>query len=244
IATKWAENLVEAIDASRTTTLTRFLYALGITHVGESTAKALSVWFGRIELIRHLPWPVLKAVPDIGGEVARAIDHFFQQPGNQGVIEALLERGVRLGDEHAPIGKLHAALASDQLLAAMEIPKLTEKRSTQVVAALGSLDSIAGAKRAEWIEAGIPAEIADAALAWLQSKDGAALFARCVTARDAVLAQAEKITTKAGPLEGQSVVLTGTLASLTRDEAKAKLEALGAKVAGSVSKKTSFVVAG
>src|SRR5262249_20604115 len=103
---------------------------------------------------------------------------------------------------------------------------------------------IAGAKRAEWIEAGIPAEIADAALAWLQSKDGAALFARCVTARDAVLAQAEKITTKAGPLEGQSVVLTGTLASLTRDEAKAELEALGAKVASSVSKKTSFVVAG
>jgi DNA ligase (NAD+) len=57
-------------------------------------------------------------------------------------------------------------------------------------------------------------------------------------------AQADKGAAQAGPLDGQSVVLTGTLASLTRDEAKAKLEALGAKVAGSVSKKTSFVVAG
>ena len=60
----------------------------------------------------------------------------------------------------------------------------------------------------------------------------------------AVLSRADKNLASAGPLEGKSVVLTGTLASLTRDEAKAKLEALGAKVAGSVSKKTSFVVAG
>ena len=90
VATKWAENLIEGIDRSRRTTLARFLYALGITHVGESTAKALAVWFGEIELIRHLPWPVLKAVPDIGGEVARAIDHFFAQEGNQRVIDDLL----------------------------------------------------------------------------------------------------------------------------------------------------------
>ena len=60
-------------------------------HVGESTAKALAAWFGEIELIRHLPWPMLKLVPDIGGEVARAIDAFFQQEGNQRVIDDLLE---------------------------------------------------------------------------------------------------------------------------------------------------------
>ncbi len=82
---------------SRKTTLDRFLYALGIQHVGESTAKALSTWFGDIALIRHLPWPILKLVPDIGGEVARAIDAFFQQEGNQRVIDDLLKRGV---DDH------------------------------------------------------------------------------------------------------------------------------------------------
>ena len=59
-----------------------------------------------------------------------------------------------------------------------------------------------------------------------------------------MLARAERGASSGGPLDGQSIVLTGTLASLTRDEAKARLEALGAKVAGSVSKKTSFVVAG
>src|SRR5690606_10301690 len=58
IATRWAENLIEAIDRSRATTLERFLYALGIQHVGESTAKALASWFGDLELIRRLPWPM------------------------------------------------------------------------------------------------------------------------------------------------------------------------------------------
>ncbi|MEG3194288.1 helix-hairpin-helix domain-containing protein, partial [Lysobacter sp. D1-1-M9] len=89
IATRWAENLIEAIDRSRATTLERFLYALGIQHVGESTAKALASWFGDLDLIRRLPWPMFKRVPDIGGEVARAIGHFLDQPGNQQVIDDL-----------------------------------------------------------------------------------------------------------------------------------------------------------
>ncbi len=114
VATKWAENLIKAIEASRSTTLARFLYALGITHVGESTAKALAVWFGELALIRHLPWPLLKLVPDIGGEVARAIDAFFEQQGNQQVIDDLLARGVEIGDAHAPSPKLRACARSRQ----------------------------------------------------------------------------------------------------------------------------------
>jgi DNA ligase (NAD+) len=244
IATKWAENLIEGIDRSRRTTLARFLYALGITHVGESTAKALATWFGDIQLIRHLPWPVLKAVPDIGGEVARAIDHFFAQQGNQDVIDALLKRGVVIEDAHAPMGKLHAALAAEQVLAAMEIPKLTAKRSAQVVAALGALEAVGKSSSSQWEDAGVPEDVTEAALGWLQGPEGKELLKRCISAAHSVLAKAEQGAAKAGALEGQSVVLTGTLATLTRDEAKEKLEALGAKVAGSVSKKTSFVVAG
>src|SRR5690606_29335793 len=106
VATKWAENLVEAIDRSRATTLERFLYALGITHVGESTAKALAAWFGDLALVRHLPWPLFRRVPDIGGEVARAIGHFLDQPGNQQAIDDLLARGVVIGDAHPPSPKL------------------------------------------------------------------------------------------------------------------------------------------
>src|SRR3546814_20154725 len=87
VATRWAENLIEAIANSRETTLERFLYALGIEHVGESTAKALAAWFGDLALIRHLPWPVLQMVPDTGDEVARAIDALLWQPGDRkGVV--------------------------------------------------------------------------------------------------------------------------------------------------------------
>src|SRR3546814_13450605 len=61
VATKWAENLIAATDRSRKTTLARFLYALGIQHVGESTAKALAQWFGSLEPIRHTPWPLFRS---------------------------------------------------------------------------------------------------------------------------------------------------------------------------------------
>ena len=244
VATKWAENLIEAIEHSRRTTLTRFLYALGITHVGESTAKVLATWFGDIALIRQLPWPVLKAVPDVGGEVARAIDHFFQQEGNQHVIDALFAGGVRIGDTHAPSAKLHVALTPELLLGYMEIPKVTAKRGEQIVAAFGTLEAIAKAASKQWTDSGVPADVAESVQAWLGDKECRALFTRCVDATRTLLHKADESTAATGPLDGQTVVLTGTLATLTRDEAKAQLESLGAKVAGSVSKKTSFVVAG
>ena len=244
VATKWAENLIEGIEHSRKTTLTRFLYSLGITHVGESTAKALASWFGDIELIRHLPWPILKAVPDIGGEVARAIDHFFMQDGNQRVIDQLLAGGVKIGDTHAPNGKLRGELKSGHVLANMEIPKVTEKRSEQIAAAFDSLEAVLKASAKQWAESGVPTDVAESFAAWLGDPEHRALFRRSVDAMHRVLGKAGKSASAEGPLEGQTVVLTGTLAALTRDEAKEKLETLGAKVSGSVSNKTSFVVAG
>ncbi|HKE46958.1 MAG TPA: NAD-dependent DNA ligase LigA, partial [Rhodanobacteraceae bacterium] len=245
VATKWAENLIEAIDASRKTTLDRFLYALGIQHVGESTAKALSAWFGDVGLIRHLPWPMLKLVPDIGGEVARAIDAFFQQEGNQRVIDDLLKRGVTIRDAHAPSAKLRPALTVATVLTELEVPKLTEKRAEQVAAGFDSIAALIKAKVPALVEAGLPEDTAEALHAYLASDEGRALAQRCAKALDQLLAATEGAkAAAAGPLEGQTVVLTGTLTSLTRDEATEKLEALGAKVSGSVSKKTSFVVAG
>ena len=245
IATRWAENLIEAIERSRRTTLDRFLYALGITHVGETTAKSLATWFGEIALIRHLPWPILKLVPDIGGEVARAIDAFFQQEGNQRVIDDLLARGVTITDAHPPSAKLRRSLDLAHVLAALEVPRLTEKRAAQVAAGFDSLAVLAKAKLPALLETGLPQETAEALHAFTESTEGRALLQRCAKAiddlRDATKGVAES---GPGPLEGQTVVLTGTLSSLTRDEARDKLEALGAKVAGSVSKKTSFVVAG
>jgi DNA ligase (NAD+) len=246
VATKWAENLVEAIDDSRRTTLERFLYALGIEHVGESTAKALATWFGSLARIRRLPWPVLTLIPDIGGEVARAIGHFFEQGGNQRVIDDLLARGVVPGDEHPPSPKLRARLDPGEALAGIGIPRLTAKRAAQLVAHFPDAQAILGAAEQHLVTAGLPADTAAAFVAWRGQVAHAELLRHTLDAiagLQAVLADMDEGAAPL-PLEGRTVVLTGTLSALSRDEAKAKLEALGAKVAGSVSKKTSFVVAG
>ena len=245
VSSKWAENLIEAIDASRKTTLARFLYALGIEHVGESTAKALAIWFGALERIRHLPWPLFTRVPDIGGEVARAIGHFFDQSGNQDAIDALLARGVHFSDESAPSPKLRGTLDRAEILAVIGIPKLTSVRAAQLVASVSDPQALAVLDREMLAASGLPADVAAALADWLDEPTQRALFERSLQAYatlDALLPLADAAPT--GPLDGKTFVLTGTLASLGRDEAKAKLEALGAKVSGSVSKKTHVVVAG
>ncbi|TLX22159.1 NAD-dependent DNA ligase LigA [Thermomonas fusca] len=245
VATKWADNLIEAIDRSRETTLARFLYALGIEHVGESTAKALAQWFGDLELIRHLPWPLFKRVPDIGGEVARALGHFLDQPGNQQVIDRLLARGVRITDARAPNPKLAEALDLATLLLDLEIPKVTDLRAAQLGRAFADAQALLDAPVHNLVTAGLPAETAGALVAWLEIEANAGLLLRTAQAQAELRARLpERGAQAAGPLDGKTVVLTGTLVSMGRDEAKEKLEALGAKAAGSVSKKTSFVVAG
>ncbi|PPU91653.1 DNA ligase (NAD(+)) LigA [Xanthomonas populi] len=245
IATKWAENLIEAIETSRDTTLERFLFALGIDHVGESTAKALSAWFGDLELIRHLPWPLFKRVPDIGGEVARSLGHFLDQSGNQQAIDDLLQRGVRIGDTHPPSPKLREALSFASVLEDMDIPKVTPVRAQQLAAAVASFDALRSAGADALLQAGVPAAVVASLQQWLDRPENAALASAAQQAMETVLSRLpEADALQTGPLEGQSVVITGTLAALTRDVAKQRLEALGAKVAGSFSKKTAFLVAG
>ena len=154
MADKSAANLVQALDKSKQTTLPRFLYALGIRHVGETTAKDLARHFGQLDKVMDATYEQLLEVPDVGPVVAQSIRTFFEQPHNREVAEQLRAAGVT------------------------------------------------------WPE-----------------HEGAELAAP-------------------KPLAGQTFVLTGTLPTLTRDEAKELLEAAGAKVAGSVSKKTNYVVAG
>ena len=246
IATKWADNLIAAIDASRAATLERLLFALGIEHVGESTAKALAQWFGDLELIRHLPWPLFKRVPDIGGEVARSLGHFFEQQGNQQAIDDLLQVGqVRISDVHAPSARLREGLDLAQLLVESEIPGITRLRAEKLVAALPGAQAVLDAEHGQFVNAGLPDDTARGLAQWLDSEGHGAMLLAAEKAMQQILAKAPALAEiVAGPLDGQTVVLTGTLAQLTRDAAKERLEGLGAKVSGSVSKKTSFVVAG
>ena len=149
---KSAANLVEAIEKSKETTLARFVYALGIRHVGESTARDLAQHFRSLEALMSADADALLKVNDVGEVIAQSIIHFFEEPHNRHVIENLLDLGV-----HWP---------------------------TPEASAVNDLVS------------------------------------------------------------GKTFVLTGTLPSMGREEAKALLLAQGAKVASSVSKKTDYVVAG
>ena len=188
---------------------------------------------------------LFKRVPDVGGEVARAIGHFFDQAGNQQVIDELLARGVTITDTHAPSAKLRDGLDFATMLVDLEIPKITKIRAEQLATAFPNVQALLDAPQHNFVTAGLPNETAIALSEWLEDEEHARLLGRGGES----LAMLQSLTPAAeaaasGPLDGQTAVLTGTLTAMSRDEAKAKLEALGAKVAGSVSKKTSFVVAG
>jgi DNA ligase (NAD+) len=245
IATRWAENLLEAIDRSRRTTLARFLFALGIPQVGETTAKTLAHWIGRLEYVRRMPAAVLRALPDIGAEVAESIAAFFAQPGNQSVVQGLLDAGVAPADEHPPAPELRDRLDLGTLLSQLPVDKLGGKSAQRLAQSYGTLEALLQAGPTGWTGAGLSAQGAANLEQWLADPlQRQSLLQADVSMRellDAAPAQAER---GAAPLHGQTWVLTGTLASMGRDEAKAKLEALGAKVSGSVSKKTHALVAG
>ena len=153
MADKSARNIVDALQKSKQTTLPRFLFGLGIRHVGESTAKALARHFGKLDSIMDATLEQLTGVADVGPIVALSLRTFFDQPHNREVVEQLRACGLTW-EEGEPV---------------------------------------AGATQ---------------------------------------------------PLTGKTFVITGTLPTLGRDEAKDLLEAAGAKVAGSVSKKTNYLVAG
>ncbi|CUI03453.1 DNA ligase [Janthinobacterium sp. CG23_2] len=156
MAAKSAQNVVDALEKSRDTTMARFIYALGIRNVGESTAKALAQHFGNLEALLHAAsfegGLQLLEVPDVGPIVARSISEFLTDADNLVLVRTLA-------------GKLH----------------------------------------------------------W---KEG------------------EHVMKNTGAMAGKTFVITGTLPTLSRDEAGALVEAAGGKVSGSVSKKTSYVVAG
>jgi DNA ligase (NAD+) len=244
VATRWAENLLASIDRSRDTTLERLLFALGIAHVGESTAKSLAAWFGTLDTVRRLPWPLFKSIPDIGGEVARSLAHFFDQAGNQAVIDTLLARGVRPADEHAPSPRLREQLDLATVLVNLDIPKVTRLRAEQIAAAVEPM-RLVDSDAATIATGDIPHAVADALVSWRSLDGNGALLASSLQARQSLLDTLPAVDAAAsGPLDGVTAVLTGSLASMTREQAGAKLESLGAKIAGSVSKKTGFVVAG
>lgn len=242
VATKWADNLLAAIAASKNPPLERLLFALGIRHVGESTAKTLADWLGRFELVRQAPAALLRVLPDIGGTVAEAIAEFFAEEKNQREIDALLAAGVAPRGEHPPRAQLREKLEEVNLLAALGIPKLTEPRARQLLAAGQTLESLAHLN--VFGVFGLPATVATALEEWMAQSGHREQLAALARLRAELLAQLPEAAAAEGILAGKTFVLTGTLPTMSREAAGALIEAAGGKVSGSVSKKTSYVVAG
>ncbi len=243
VPTKWADNLLAAIEASKKPPLERLLFALGIRHVGESTGKTLADWLGRFELVRRAPAALLRVLPDIGGTVAESIADFFAEEKNQQAIDALLGAGVTPQGEHPPKAQLREKLDEVKLLAALGIPKLTEPRAKQLLADGMTLESLAFLKVFNVF--GLPATVSASLDEWMASEANRQVLMDLSALRTELLAQLpEAAAADEGPMSGKSFVLTGTLPTLSRDEAGAMIEAAGGKVSGSVSKRTSYVVAG
>ncbi len=242
IATRWAENLLQSIAASKRPTLARLLFALGIMHIGEETAKTLAKALGSLDRVRHAPFLALCALPDIGAETARSIATFFAQRGNRAAVDALLAVGVRPADEQHPRISLRLWLSFAKLLEMSGIPQVGDVGAIRLAAAYPGMTALRAGAAQDWAAAAPGARAVAALHAWLAGPGPEALAA--AEAFAAALPVPGNLETPAGPLTGRSVVLTGTLSSMTREDAAAKLESLGAKIAGSVSKKTAFVVAG
>jgi DNA ligase (NAD+) len=245
--TRWAENLLAGIAASKKPKLARLLFALGIRHVGESTAKTLADWLGSLERVRRAPAPLLAVLPDIGATVAAAIADFFAEQRNLDAVDALLGAGVAPADEHPPHPGLAERLAWSEIYTALAVPKLTAKRAGQLAAVADGAALADGSVDAAALSvAGLPGEVISALFAWLNESGRRGLLAAVARRRQELLDALPQGATAAAPapLAGKTLVLTGTLPTLKRDDAKAMIEAAGGKVAGSVSKKTDYVVAG
>ncbi|WP_415034102.1 NAD-dependent DNA ligase LigA [Azonexus sp.] len=249
VATRWAENLLAGIAASTSPPLARLLFALGIRHVGESTAKTLANWLGSLERVRRAPVALLAVLPDIGRTVAEAIAAFFAEEHNSAALEALLAAGVRACDEGGPSPHLREKLAWENLYGALEIPRLTALRARQLAALVdGERLAQEGLDAAYLSAQGLPAETISALDKWLQQPGRRGALASLAAYRKNLLAQIPALPeigqSAASPLAGKVFVLTGTLPTLKRDEAKDRIEAAGGRVSGAVSKKTDYLVAG
>jgi DNA ligase (NAD+) len=244
-----AENLHNAIDASRRVELARFIYALGIPEVGESTARVLAQQLGSLQRLRQALPRLLTWLPDIGLDVAHEIYNFMQDAHNREVMDALLEAGIELQGETGIAPNLQGAISLQMLLQRLDIPGVARTGAAALADHFKQLEPLLQAdqqaleavpKLSKKARSGLLQKLSDPhwceqARALEQQLREFGMHWECARHVDSA---------SASPLAGQTWVLTGTLETMTRGEAKERLLALGARVSGSVSGKTHCVVAG
>lgn len=246
---KSAANLIAAIEKSKDNPLERVLFALGIMQIGEETARALADAFGDLESLRNAEPLLLLAVPDVGSKVAQSVAAFFHESHNQAVIRDLLDLGVRAEGAGAPSAAFVAQLDLAHLLTAAKalgapLEGLGDKALRKLAEHFGKLDTLVAADDAALAEAGLNSRAISTLHDFLADHLWLARLGKADKQCAELRSRAPSEVSQSQPLDGQTWVLTGTMSSMTRDQAKQHLMQLGARVSGSVSGKTSCVVAG
>ncbi len=243
-----SKKLISAIEHSKTPTLARFIYALGIPDVGEETAKVLARSLASLERVQRALPEVLTYLPDVGLEVAHEIHSFFEDRHNQDVIGALLapdKCGLQLQDQGDLSAEFAASTTLGGLLDKLNVPSVGPGAAQKLADKFGSLE---GVIKADWLDMrqALPEKQAKAVREFFDNPDHAqrALAIEQQLEEFGMHWQSAKKVIEGLPEAGHTWVLTGSLERMSRDVAKDKLESLGAKVAGSVSAKTYCVVAG
>ncbi|WP_027852730.1 NAD-dependent DNA ligase LigA [Marinobacterium litorale] len=243
-----SENLIAAIDQRRHVTLERFIYALGIPEVGEETARTLANGLGSLTNIRKALPQVLATLKDIGLTVAHEIHNFMQDSHNQQVIDDLLALGVEPKESGQISATLVGSVSFGAFIDSLGIFRVGRKGADNLAAHFSSLDALLEASEEALSEvSGLSNQARSNLFAFLQVEENRRKLVETEQQLREFGMHWECEPQSSGqilPLEGETWVLTGAMERLTRDEAKVRLQALGAKVAGSVSAKTTALVAG
>ncbi len=157
MAERSAANLVAALDRSRHTTLPRFLYALGIRHVGEATAKDLAAHFGAIDRVMDATFEQLLEVNDVGPVVALSIRTFFEQAHNREVVEQLRAAGIQWPEGDGSADRTPKPLAGKTLVLTGSLPTLSRDEAKALLEAAGAKVSGSVSKKTDWVVAGAEA---------------------------------------------------------------------------------------
>jgi DNA ligase (NAD+) len=147
-------NVLDAIDKSRSTTLPRFLFALGIRHIGEATAKDLARHFGNMDRLMDASEAELLEVNDVGPIVARSVRHFFDQPVHREVVEQLRAAGVHWPDLVGTASEAHRPLLGKVLVLTGTLPSLSRDEAKDLIEAAGGKVTGSVSKKTHWVVAG------------------------------------------------------------------------------------------
>ncbi|MGH8631383.1 MAG: NAD-dependent DNA ligase LigA, partial [Burkholderiales bacterium] len=154
MAEKSAANLVSAIDKSKNTTLARFIYALGIRNVGETTARDLARYFGTLESLMAADEEQLEGAPDVGPVVAASIARFFREPHNRAVIAGLRKSGVAWRQEAAGRSKAASAASGKTFVLTGTLPHLTREEATARIESAGGKVTGSVSRRTDYVVSG------------------------------------------------------------------------------------------